>query len=439
MQNRNGGWAAFDRNVDWELLTRVPFADHNAMLDPSCPDITARVLEALGHYGCRVGDPQVDRAVAFLEKTQERHGGWIGRWGVNYIYGSWQVLVGLDSIGYDMQQPMVRRAVNWLKSVQQPCGGWGETCRSYDDPSLAGQGIPTASQTAWAVLGLLAADEADSEAVRCGVHYLINTQQADGSWKENQFTGTGFPKVFYLKYHMYSLYFPLMALARHAAAIGQHVLPVHALQSPVSASRWLIISFQFSVVSRDAKSSERSQCNPSDTILTEKLKTMIREKVMRFPLAMAAGMATYIIRKKLSGQKRFPLVLMLEPLHACNLTCTGCGRIREYAGTVKERLTVDQCLASVDECGAAIVSICGGEPLIYPEIGPLVRSILRRRKHVYLCTNGVFIKKRLHEFKPSGRFFFNVHLDGLEETHDRAVERNGVFKAAARFPFGFYT
>lgn len=121
---------------------------------------------------------------------------------------------------------------------------------------------------------------------------------------------------------------------------------------------------------------------------------------------------------------------MLEPLHACNLTCTGCGRIREYVQTIKEKLTVEECLASVDECGAPIVSICGGEPLIYPEIGRLVRGILKRRKHIYLCTNGMFIKKRLREFRPTDRMFFNVHLDGLETTHDLAVERDGVFQAA---------
>jgi len=151
---------------------------------------------------------------------------------------------------------------------------------------------------------------------------------------------------------------------------------------------------------------------------------------MRFPLSLTSNMVGYLARKKLAGEKRFPLVLMLEPLHACNLTCTGCGRIREYSDTIKEKLTVEECLASVDEAGAPIVSICGGEPLIYPEIGPLVHGILKRRKNIYLCTNGMFIKKRLHEFRPTSRFFFNVHLDGLEETHDLCVERQGVFKAA---------
>ncbi len=151
---------------------------------------------------------------------------------------------------------------------------------------------------------------------------------------------------------------------------------------------------------------------------------------MRFPLSLTTSMAGYMAKKFLRHEKRFPLVLMLEPLHACNLTCTGCGRIREYAQTIKEKLTVAECLASVDEAGAPIVSICGGEPMIYPEIGELVRGILNRRKHIYLCTNGMFIKKRLHEFRPTTRFFFNVHLDGMRETHDRAVEREGVFDAA---------
>src|SRR3954471_21830126 len=151
---------------------------------------------------------------------------------------------------------------------------------------------------------------------------------------------------------------------------------------------------------------------------------------MRFPLSLTSTMIGYIAKKKLTRTKRFPLVLMLEPLHACNLTCTGCGRIREYSQSIKEKLSVRECLEAVDEAGAPIVSICGGEPLIYPQIGPLVHGILRRPKHIYLCTNGMFIKRRLKEFRPTSRFFFNVHLDGLEETHDRAVERAGVFRAA---------
>jgi squalene-hopene/tetraprenyl-beta-curcumene cyclase len=229
MQNRDGGWAAFDRDIDREILTRVPFADHNAMLDPSCPDITARVLEALGEFGYQVGQPQVDRAVARIAASQDHRGCWLGRWGVNYLYGTWQVLQGLRAVHFDMRHAMVQRAVAWLRQVQQPGGGWGESCRSYDDPGLAGQGTPTASQTAWALLALLAAGEANSDEVRAGVEYLVATQQADGNWHEDQFTGTGFPKVFYLKYHLYSLYFPLMALGRYAAAKGhERILPFPA-------------------------------------------------------------------------------------------------------------------------------------------------------------------------------------------------------------------
>ena len=151
---------------------------------------------------------------------------------------------------------------------------------------------------------------------------------------------------------------------------------------------------------------------------------------MRFPLSLTTSMAGYIVRNKIARRKKFPLVLMLEPLHACNLTCTGCGRIREYAPTIKEKLTVEECLQSVDEAGAPIISICGGEPLIYPEIGELVSGILHRKKHIYLCTNGVFLERKLDDFKPTSRFFFNVHIDGLEKTHDLMVEREGVFKKA---------
>jgi hopanoid biosynthesis associated radical SAM protein HpnH len=151
---------------------------------------------------------------------------------------------------------------------------------------------------------------------------------------------------------------------------------------------------------------------------------------MRFPLSLTTAMVGHIAKHKLAGKQRFPLVLMLEPLHACNLTCTGCGRIREYESTIKQKLSVEECLAAVDECGAPTVSICGGEPMIYPEIGRLTREIIAKRKHVILCTNGMFIEKKLAEFKPTSRFFFNVHLDGLRETHDKAVERDGVFDAA---------
>ncbi len=151
---------------------------------------------------------------------------------------------------------------------------------------------------------------------------------------------------------------------------------------------------------------------------------------MRFPLSLTTDLTKYIVKKKLAGEKKFPLVMMLEPLHACNLTCTGCGRIREYESTIREVIPVEECLKAADECGAPMVSICGGEPLIYKEIGRLTDELLKRKKHVILCTNGMYIRKKIGEFKPTDRFTFNVHLDGMKKSHDLAVERDGVFDAA---------
>ena len=215
MQSKSGGWGAFDKDNERELLTRVPFADHNAMIDPPTADITARVLEALSMLGIDRKHPAVEKALAFLWKHQEADGSWFGRWGVNYIYGTWQVLVGLEAIGVEATDPRVRDGAHWLKSVQQDCGGWGETAGTYEQPELKGTGPVTASQTAWAIMGLMAAGETNSAAVQRGIQYLMDTQLPDGSWAETEFTGTGFPRVFYLKYHLYATYFPLMALGRY--------------------------------------------------------------------------------------------------------------------------------------------------------------------------------------------------------------------------------
>jgi squalene-hopene/tetraprenyl-beta-curcumene cyclase len=220
MQNRDGGWGAFDRDNDREFLCYVPFADHNAMIDPSTPDIAARALEALGALGRRSGNPAIDRALAYLRRTQEADGSWFGRWGVNYIYGTWQVLTGLAAIGVSRDDPMILAGANWLVSHQQPSGAWGESADSYDQPHLRGQGPPTASQTAWAVLGLVAAGWHDHPAAVRGIRYLLSQQLPDGTWSEPEFTGTGFPRVFYLRYHLYRIYFPLLALSRWAAAVG---------------------------------------------------------------------------------------------------------------------------------------------------------------------------------------------------------------------------
>jgi squalene-hopene/tetraprenyl-beta-curcumene cyclase len=235
MQNRDGGWAAYDVDIDNQVLTKLPFADHNAMLDPSCADITARVLELLGTIGYRAGNPSVRGALDYLWKTQEPEGCWYGRWGVNYIYGTWQVLQGLRALEYPMEHPRIRKAVLWLEATQQPSGAWGESCQSYEDPTLKGVGEPTPSQTAWAALGLIAAGRAGGAAVHRAIEYLLRSQRPDGSWDEAPFTGTGFPRVFYLRYHFYRVYFPLMAIARYQAAIEGEITrstPGHAWRIP---------------------------------------------------------------------------------------------------------------------------------------------------------------------------------------------------------------
>ena len=218
MQNDDGGWGAFDRNNNRQFLCYVPFADHNAMIDPSSPDLTGRVLESLGKLGCRMGEPAVDRAVDYLRRTQQPDGSWFGRWGVNYVYGTWEVLCGLVEVGVPTHDPAVVAGANWLLAHQQPCGGWGESPDTYTDPTLRGQGTPTASQTAWAVMGLLAAGLDDHPAVARGIRFLLDRQLPDGTWDEPEFTGTGFPQVFYLRYHYYPIYFPLLALSAWAVA-----------------------------------------------------------------------------------------------------------------------------------------------------------------------------------------------------------------------------
>ncbi len=215
MQCKNGGWASFDKDNNKMVFQHIPFADHNAMLDPATVDITGRVLECLSHYGYSLKDKCVQKAVKFIQSEQEPDGSWFGRWGVNYVYGTMLCLRGLAAVGVDHHEPMVQQAAEWLRMMQNPDGGWGETVGSYDDPALRGQGPSTASQTAWAVMGLLAANDLRSDSVTRGIAYLLETQLPDGSWKDGWYTGTGFPRVFYLKYHMYAEYFPLIALATY--------------------------------------------------------------------------------------------------------------------------------------------------------------------------------------------------------------------------------
>lgn len=224
MQCKPGGWAAFDLDNDQEWLNDIPYGDLRAMIDPNTADVTARVLEMLARLGStdlakHIDAKQIDRAYQYLMDEQEEDGSWFGRWGVNYIYGTSGVLAALAALAPERFRTQIRRGANWLISVQNPDGGWGETCESYKDISLKGKGDSTASQTAWALIGLLAVAEAgmtvDRAAIDRGIEWLTKTQRSDGTWDEEWFTGTGFPKHFYLKYHLYQQHFPLTALGRY--------------------------------------------------------------------------------------------------------------------------------------------------------------------------------------------------------------------------------
>jgi squalene-hopene/tetraprenyl-beta-curcumene cyclase len=231
MQCRKGGWASFDKDNTKMIFQYIPFADHNAMLDPPTVDITGRMLEMLATYGYTREDKRIKRAIQFIFSEQEPDGSWYGRWGVNYLYGTFLVLRGLEAIGVDQHEPRIQQAAEWIRMVQNPDGGWGETCGSYDDPATRGTGISTASQTAWALLGLLAAGDYRSDSLAKGIYWLLEQQRADGSWDESIgegkmrqsiITGTGFPRVFYLAYHMYRQYFPLLALVTCRRALKPH-------------------------------------------------------------------------------------------------------------------------------------------------------------------------------------------------------------------------
>jgi len=218
MQSKDGGWAAFDADNNWTVLADVPFADHNAMLDPTCPDITGRVLEAIcTSGGLKPDHPAVRRGVAYLLKTQEGDGSWWGRWGVDYVYGTFLALRGLKAAGVDDREAPILRAGEWLRSVQNADGGWGESCESYRQNAFV-SAPSTASQTAWALLGLMAGGDTNSLSVRKGIEYLVRTERAGGGWDESLATGTGFPGVFYLTYHLYRDAFPLLALVEFLKA-----------------------------------------------------------------------------------------------------------------------------------------------------------------------------------------------------------------------------
>jgi squalene-hopene/tetraprenyl-beta-curcumene cyclase len=216
MQCKSGGWASFDKDNTRMVFQNIPFADHNAMLDPPTVDITGRVLEMLAAYGVSGDDKRVQKAIKFILSEQEPDGSWFGRWGVNYIYGTMLVLRGLQAMGVDHHEPYVQQGAEWLRMVQNSDGGWGESCGSYDDAATRGIGPSTPSQTAWAIMGLLAGGDTRSDSVQRGILYLLEMQRPDGHWDEDQYTGTGFPRVFYLAYHLYRDYFPLIALSAYS-------------------------------------------------------------------------------------------------------------------------------------------------------------------------------------------------------------------------------
>lgn len=215
MQSQNGGWAAFDKDNTKHFLNKIPFADLEALIDPPTSDLTGRMLELMGNFSYPIDHPKAVSALEFVKREQEPEGCWFGRWGVNYLYGTWSVLSGLEAIGEDMESPYIRKSVNWIKSKQNLDGGWGEVCESYLDRSQMGCGPSTASQTSWALMALMAAGEVSCPTVERGIKYLLVTQNPDGTWSEDAFTGTGFPKYFMIKYHIYRNCFPLTALGRY--------------------------------------------------------------------------------------------------------------------------------------------------------------------------------------------------------------------------------
>ena len=218
MQSRNGGWAAFDIDNDFHLINRIPFSDHGACLDPPTPDITGRMLEFLALIGFKKKSV-LSKALRFIYREQLDFGAWEGRWGVHFIYGTWCVLQGLAAIGEDLARPEIQRAVDWLLSVQNADGGWGESCDGYMKNNFVPLYSSVPSQTAWALMGLIAAGRADSLAVKRGIDFLIERQNVDGSWDEKEYTGTGFPGHFYIRYHGYRHYFPLLALGKYRQAV----------------------------------------------------------------------------------------------------------------------------------------------------------------------------------------------------------------------------
>jgi squalene-hopene/tetraprenyl-beta-curcumene cyclase len=227
MQSANGGWGSFDADNTKFYLNHIPFADHGALLDPPTADVSARCLGFLAQLGYKAEHPTIARAIQFLKREQEADGSWFGRWGTNYVYGTWSVLCALNAVHEDPQQPYIRRAVEWLKGCQREDGGWGEDGATYWRERRGECKASTPSQTAWALLALMAAGEADSDAVKRGIAHLLEAPREGCAWQEPWFTAVGFPRVFYLRYHGYCRFFPLWALARYRNLMHSNDKTVH--------------------------------------------------------------------------------------------------------------------------------------------------------------------------------------------------------------------
>ena len=280
MQCNNGGWASFDKDNTKIIFQHIPFADHNAILDPPTVDVTGRALQMLATYGYTRDDKRVDKAVKFILSEQEPDGSWFGRWGVNYIYGTFLALRGLEAIGFDQHEPQMQQAAEWIRMVQNPDGGWGETCGSYHDPDTRGVGPSTPSQTAWALLGLLAAGDDRSDSIAKGIRWLLDRQRPDGSWDESMsegsrresiITGTGFPKVFYLAYTMYRQYFPLLALTTYKQAMERTYTCDSGIYQPSEANTDVVVA----------------------TCATRSYDSLWRRTTFQFRLYLATGLIHY--------------------------------------------------------------------------------------------------------------------------------------------------